>query len=134
MTRLLIASFILIKFFSARFDLNTGQKIRTKVSIPKSMKVGEANYKFLSGIVHHGPSSHNGHYTCVAACPNGSLTIFDDGKVSFAHLSFCSFVGMCAIRVGIHRNALLLPHLDEKRTCHLFGRPNSYRRHVRGLL
>ncbi|XP_034241755.1 ubiquitin carboxyl-terminal hydrolase 36-like [Thrips palmi] len=64
-----------------RFAHGTDKKFTNPVSVPKTMQVGNAEYEFVSSIVHSGPSVTEGHYTCVAKCPDNSITQFDDAKV-----------------------------------------------------
>lgn len=62
------------------------------MSVPTSVKLGEINYTFLSGVVHLGPNRGNGHYISVASCPDGFMTMFNDEQVEiivcFAKVAF----------------------------------------------
>lgn len=71
----------LLKTSFIRFAFGQNEKVSDPVTIGKTMVVQGAEYQFLSSIVHHGTAINNGHYTCVAQCPNNTLTEFDDAVV-----------------------------------------------------
>lgn len=57
------------------------RKDDTPVVLNRKLKVGTACYTFLGSVLHHGIFKASGHYTCVAACPDGSVVEFDDTTV-----------------------------------------------------
>ncbi|KAK3931100.1 Ubiquitin carboxyl-terminal hydrolase 36 [Frankliniella fusca] len=86
---------VLLKRYKLYFDLQSEKfersfvagipshvKNESPITISKSVVVGMARYKFIGGIIHKGPTIHNGHYVSVALCPNGHYSLFDDPTVT----------------------------------------------------
>lgn len=72
---------VMCVLFSSRFD-NEGGKIESPVIIDKFVFIGDATYKFISGVIHKGPESCKGHYTCLALRSDGGFVHIDDAIVS----------------------------------------------------
>ena len=56
------------------------------VVLNRKIRVGTASYTYLSCVLHHGIFKDSAHFTCVAACPDGSVVEFDDSKVCIVFL------------------------------------------------